>query len=89
MIQKSDGGYNYDTTDMAALIHRVNEEKPSVSFMLWIKDKPLHFNLVIQSAIMAGYFDPKKVQIEHVPFGLVLGTEGKNSGRGRERQKNW
>src|SRR4029077_2176139 len=27
MIQKSDGGYNYDTTDMAAIHHRIVDEK--------------------------------------------------------------
>ena len=27
MVQKSDGGYNYDTTDMAAMLHRVEEER--------------------------------------------------------------
>jgi arginyl-tRNA synthetase len=27
MIQKSDGGFNYDTTDMAALRYRVSERK--------------------------------------------------------------
>ncbi len=27
IIQKSDGGFNYDTTDMAALRYRVNEKK--------------------------------------------------------------
>ena len=77
MIQKSDGGYNYDTTDMAALIQRVNEEKAERIIMVVDQGQALHFNLVIQSALLAGYFDPKKVQIEHVPFGLVLGTEGK------------
>lgn len=27
MIQKSDGGYGYGTTDMAAITHRVQTEK--------------------------------------------------------------
>ena len=27
IIQKSDGGFNYDTTDMAALRYRANERK--------------------------------------------------------------
>ncbi len=27
MIVKSDGGYTYDTSDMAAIRHRVEEEK--------------------------------------------------------------
>lgn len=27
MVQKSDGGFNYDTTDMAAIRYRINELK--------------------------------------------------------------
>ena len=27
MIQKSDGGFNYDTTDLAAMRYRINEKK--------------------------------------------------------------
>ena len=77
MVQKSDGGYNYDTTDMAALLHRVNIEKAEKIIYVVDQGQALHFDLVIQSALLAGYFDPNKVHIEHVPFGLVLGTEGK------------
>lgn len=77
MIQKSDGGYNYDTTDLAALYQRVNEEKADRIIMVVDQGQALHFNLVIRGALRANYFDPMKVQVEHVPFGLVLGTEGK------------
>lgn len=77
MIQKSDGGYNYDTTDMAALLQRVTEEKADRIIMVVDQGQALHFNLVIATAQLAGYYDPKKVHIEHIPFGLVLGTEGK------------
>ena len=34
MVQKSDGGYNYDTTDMATICHRINVEKEHALFML-------------------------------------------------------
>ena len=33
--------------------------------------------MVFKAAEKAGYLDPKKVLVEHVPFGLVLGTDGK------------
>lgn len=77
MVQKSDGGYNYDTTDMAALLQRVNEEKADRIIMVVDQGQALHFNLVLAAAQLAGYYDPRKVHIEHIPFGLVLGAEGK------------
>lgn len=77
MVQKSDGGYNYDTTDMAAVRQRVEEEK--ADRMIYVVDagQSLHFQMVFKASEKAGYVDPSKVKIEHVPFGLVLGSDGK------------
>jgi arginyl-tRNA synthetase len=33
--------------------------------------------MIFQAAQKAGYLDPQKVQADHVPFGLVLGADGK------------
>jgi len=77
MIQKSDGGFNYDTTDMAALKHRIDVEKADRIIVVVDAGQSLHFQLVFASAQMAGFYDPKKVKIDHVAFGLVLGPDGK------------
>lgn len=77
MIQKSDGGYNYDTTDMAAMSHRVKEEKADRIVIVTDAGQALHFAMIFKAAEKAGYFDPKKVRVDHVPFGLVLGPDGK------------
>ncbi len=77
IIQKSDGGFNYDTTDMAALRHRVQEEKAERIIILTDAGQALHFQMVFQAAQKAGYYDPKKVQLDHVTFGVVLGSDGK------------
>ncbi len=77
MIQKSDGGYNYDTTDMAAVRHRVQEEKGERLIYVTDAGQSTHFHMIFKASEMAGYLDPKKVRIEHVPFGLVLGEDGK------------
>jgi arginyl-tRNA synthetase len=77
MIQKSDGGFNYDTTDLAALKHRIEVEKASRIIIVVDLGQSLHFQLVFAAAKMAGFYDPKKVQVEHVGFGLVLGPDGK------------
>jgi arginyl-tRNA synthetase len=77
MIQKSDGGYNYDTTDMAAIKYRVETEKADRIIVLTDSGQALHFQLVYATALKAGYIDPAKVRFDHVTFGLVLGSDGK------------
>lgn len=77
MVQKSDGGYNYDTTDMAAVYHRVKEEKADRLVYVTDAGQSTHFQMIFKASEKAGYYDPKKVRTDHVPFGLVLGSDGK------------
>ncbi|MCH9627301.1 MAG: Arginine--tRNA ligase [Chlamydiales bacterium] len=77
MVQKSDGGYNYDTTDMAAMLHRIEDERAERIVVVTDAGQSLHFDLIRKTAEKAGYLDPKKVRFDHVPFGVVLGTDGK------------
>ncbi|MCB1072123.1 MAG: arginine--tRNA ligase [Chlamydiia bacterium] len=77
ILQKSDGGYNYSTTDSAAIYQRVHEEKADRIIYVVDAGQQLHFQMVFAAAAKAGYYDPEKVQIEHVPFGVVLGPDGK------------
>lgn len=77
IVQKSDGGYNYATTDLAALRYRVQVDHADKIFIVTDAGQSLHFKMMFKTAEKAGYFDPKKVKIEHVGFGLVLGPDGK------------
>lgn len=77
MIQKSDGGYNYDTTDMAAIRHRIQVEKANRIIIVTDAGQSLHFQMVFKAAEKAGYLDPNKVRADHVTFGMVLGQDGK------------
>ena len=77
IVQKSDGGYNYDTTDMAAIRHRVAVEKADRIIIVTDAGQSLHFAMLFKAAEQAGYYDPKKVRVDHVPFGVVLGADGK------------
>lgn len=77
MVQKSDGGYNYDTTDMAAIYQRLNEEKADRLIYVTDAGQGVHFQMIFNAAEKAGYLDPKKIRVDHVPFGLVLGPDGK------------
>lgn len=77
MIQKSDGGYNYDTTDMAALRHRIEQEKADRIIIVTDAGQSTHFAMIFKAGEKAGYLIPDRVQVDHVPFGLVLGQDGK------------
>lgn len=77
IVQKSDGGYNYATTDMAALKHRVEIEHGD--WLIYVTDagQSQHFNMVFAACRLADYYNPEKVRVDHVPFGLVLRADGK------------
>ncbi|MFZ0566353.1 MAG: arginine--tRNA ligase [Chlamydiales bacterium] len=77
MVQKSDGAFNYDTTDMAAMLHRIEEERADRIIIITDAGQRLHFDLIRLTCEKAGYLDPEKVQFDHVPFGVVLGADGK------------
>lgn len=77
MVQKSDGGFNYAATDLAAIRHRVEEEKGDRLIYITDAGQAIHFQMIFKAAELAGYFDPTKVSVNHVPFGLVLDEQGK------------
>ncbi|HIK33825.1 MAG TPA: arginine--tRNA ligase [Oscillatoriales cyanobacterium M59_W2019_021] len=76
IVQKSDGGYNYATTDLAALRYRI--EKDNADRLIYVVDagQSNHFAQVFQVAKRAGWL-PENVEAIHVPFGLVQGEDGK------------
>ncbi len=76
IVQKSDGGYNYTTTDLAALTHRIETEKADRIIYVTDQGQQLHFKMLFAGAKAAGIL-PDAVQVDHVPFGLVLGKDGK------------
>jgi arginyl-tRNA synthetase len=77
IIQKSDGGYNYATTDLAAFCHRVDEEK--ADHLIYVTDagQALHFKMIFTAAKKAGWLNSDELQVDHVPFGMVLRSDGK------------
>jgi len=77
IIQKSDGAYNYATTDLAAIRHRLQEEKADRLIYVTDAGQANHFKMIFQAAEKAGWLNLKKTRVDHVPFGLVLGMDGK------------
>ncbi len=76
IVQKSDGGYNYATTDLAALRHRIETEKATRIIYVTDAGQSNHFMQVWQVAKRAGWI-PENVELVHVAFGIVKGEDGK------------
>ncbi|NJK52849.1 MAG: arginine--tRNA ligase [Leptolyngbyaceae cyanobacterium SU_3_3] len=76
IIQKSDGGYNYATTDLAAIRQRIHQEHAQRLIYVTDAGQSNHFAQVFQVARRSQWI-PATVQVEHVPFGLVQGEDGK------------
>lgn len=76
IIQKSDGGFNYATTDMAAMKHRIQVELANRIIILTDAGQTSHFQMIAKAAEKVGYLDPKKIRFDHVTFGLVLSPDG-------------
>lgn len=76
-ITKSDGGFTYDTSDMATIRQRLDEEK--ADWVVYVTDcgQASHFKAIFSCARRAGILDSKKHRIDHVGFGVVLGEDGK------------
>ncbi len=76
IVQKSDGGYNYATTDLAAIRYRIEHDHAKQIIYVTDAGQANHFAQVFQVARRAGWV-PDDVELVHVPFGLVLGEDGK------------
>ena len=76
IVQKSDGGYLYATTDLAALRYRVNTL--GADRILYVVDarQSLHLRQVFAVARAAGWVG-QNVSLEHLPFGTMLGSDGR------------
>jgi arginyl-tRNA synthetase len=75
IIRKSDGGYNYATTDLATIRYRVDVLHCDRAIYVVGSDQALHFQMVFAVAGQAGWI-PDGVSFEHAQIGLVLGTDG-------------
>jgi arginyl-tRNA synthetase len=76
IVQKSDGGFNYATTDLAAIRHRFSDDGARRVIYVTDAGQASHFAAVFQVARRAGWI-PDGSSVEHVPFGLVQGDDGK------------
>jgi arginyl-tRNA synthetase len=76
IVQKSDGGYNYAATDLAAIRYRIQQDEAEQIIYVTDAGQANHFAQVFQVARRAGWLTDE-VEVVHVPFGLVQGEDGK------------
>ena len=76
IVRKSDEGFGYAASDLAAVRDRVGNLHADE--MLYVVGVPQaqHFEMVFAVARMAGWL-PERVRCEHVTFGNVLGPDRK------------
>ncbi|GAB0096892.1 Arginyl-tRNA synthetase [Sergentomyia squamirostris] len=76
-VVKSDGGFTYDTSDMATIRQRIEEEE--ADWLIYVTDagQALHFQLIFACAERMGILNRDMIRVDHVGFGVVLGEDGK------------
>jgi len=76
MLQKSDGGYGYDSTDMAALKYRLKDLNADRVIAITDFSQADHFKMVFSAGEAIGWLD-KGQRLQHIGFGTVMGEDGK------------
>lgn len=92
MVRKTDGGFGYDSTDLAALRHRLFTVE--ADWLVYVVDagQSLHFDLVFAGGRKAGWYaqegspeaaavvggsETKIAKVVHTGFGVVQGEDKK------------
>lgn len=75
LIRKSDGGFNYTTTDLATLEYRLHTWKPDEIIYVTDGRQQLHFQQLF--AAFRKWHPDVKLKLAHVWFGSILGDNGK------------
>ena len=82
IVQKSDAGYNYSTTDLAGIRHRVGRLQAQQIIIVTDRGQELHFRMIRALAQKAGWL-PDSVQLRHLGYGVIL-QEIKEDGRSKK-----
>lgn len=76
IVKKSDGGFGYATTDLAAIRYRLEELRATRILYVVGAPQQQHFAMIFAAAKELGWLAPP-ARAEHVMFGSVLGTDKK------------
>ncbi len=72
IVRKSDGGFNYATTDIATVMSRVEEFEPEMILYITDERQQLHFRQIFAICRKLGH----DVEFQHVWFGLMRMPDG-------------
>jgi arginyl-tRNA synthetase len=75
IIRKSDGGWNYSTTDLATVRYRMDKLNVDEALYVVGSEQALHFQMVFAVARAAGWI-PDGVPFRHEQIGMVQGPDG-------------
>ena len=75
MVVKSDGGYGYDTTDLACAKYRIFDLKVDRSVYVTDLGQREHFEMIFAAAKKIGWLTHQR--FDHMGFGVVLGEDKK------------
>jgi len=75
IIRKSDGGYNYSSTDLATVRYRVDKVNCDRAIYVVGSDQALHFRMIFAVAREAGWL-PADKDFGHAQIGMVQGKDG-------------
>src|SRR2546423_77628 len=73
IVRKSDGGFNYTTSDIATVEYRINDLKRDTLWYVVGAPQNLHFKQIFEIARREGY----QADFRHIPFGNILGDDRK------------
>ena len=82
IVQKSDAGYNYSTTDLAGIRHRVDRLGAQQIIIVTDRGQELHFRMLRALAQKAGWL-PDSVPLRHLGYGVIL-QEIRDNGQTRK-----
>src|SRR5438034_3321763 len=72
IIRKSEGGFNYATTDIATVDYRFDDLKADSVWYVVGAPQTLHFKEIFEIARRQGY----QADLRHITFGSILGEDG-------------
>ena len=76
MLRKSDGGFNYATSDLATILHRIETLKATrIVYVVGLAQKQ-HFEMLFAAARKVGWVG-ESISLQHLGFGNLLSARGK------------
>lgn len=75
IVRKEDGGFNYNTTDLATVLTRVEDYNPKKIVYVTDDRQIPHFEQFFKISAHMG-FVPEGTELVHVPFGTITDKDG-------------